>query len=131
MPTAKFQDLDIREKIRVVSKQSSPDLPAQKIGERYGVTGSYIFQIRKLENLRGGDGEKILDAIDNRRLSLAKVAKELQASYGDDLRDVQKRILAMRAIERPIGRGYDPSRSPSDRRRTNSGRRKGGKLPPA
>lgn len=120
-----FRDLDIREKVRRV-KELRPDLSLAEIGRQYGgFSHTHISHIGTLEKLRGPDGESIKNAIDQSTISLAKVAREIQSSRDEDIRDVQRRLLGMCRKGIKIKRGLITDPMQSDRRRTNSGRSKG------
>jgi len=116
-----FRDLAIRERIRLAAASDGP----RAIAEFYGVSHACIWQLRALSRLKGRDGESIKDAIDQRMLAWSRVAAAVQAiGDGDDVTAIQKSLLAARSVGRKIARGYDPTRSTEDRRRTQSGRRK-------
>src|ERR1700686_1777096 len=112
-----FRGLAIRERIRLAAS----DAPPREIAERYGVSHACIWQLRALLRLKGKDGENIKDAIDQRMLAWSRVAAAVQATGDDDITAIQKSLLATRSVGRKIARGYDPTRSSEDRRRTQSG----------
>jgi hypothetical protein len=119
-----LSDLAIRDRIQ---QAAATDRSPQEIAHRYGVSHAYIWQLRALLRLKGEDGEAIKDAIDQKTLAWSRIARAVQATDNDeDLIAVQKTLLAARSIGRKIARGYDPTRSAGDGRRTRSGRRKKG-----
>jgi hypothetical protein len=114
--------LPIRERIRLAS---AADASATELAERYAVSHAYIFQLRTLLRLSGKDGEAIKDAIDEETLACARATRALQAMRDEgELAAVQKKLLLARSKGRRIARGFDPTASISDKRRTRSGRRK-------
>ncbi len=121
-----FSSWPVREKISAVSKsnESNRGCSAREIGERYGITSQRISQIQSLERLTGTDGKKIKDAIDDRTLGLDRVVKAIQGSAFDEISKIQKTLLGDVAVDRKIERGFNPSPTKTDLRKTNCGRRK-------